>query len=343
MSLIHSAITALDEQDRATAAHAAAFEALGARALPPEPALPQTSKEARAHTQWPSLMWLWAAVGLSIGMAVTGAAAVWSLKPGAQTAAQTERSAPSVPPSSIPLAALSESASQRPSADAPAPTMRNDADSGITRVFAPQPDRVKYPDVVAAAHFSVEPAPRRIPVEEPSVGVPLPQEQTRSTTPATVSEAKSPAPAADGTPPRNQLAVAGGRAANPQPQEGNVSSEKIERLAGEIRGAIQAQQYDAAATLLAQLGQHLPVESITLLRLKAWHALRLGNAEDAVVLYQLIAERLPDDESAVINLSVAHWTLGRQEEARRTIAALAERRPDSEAVRHAAARLGANQ
>jgi predicted Zn-dependent protease len=135
----------------------------------------------------------------------------------------------------------------------------------------------------------------------------------------------------------------GGPAIDSVPREGNASSEEIERLAGEIHHAVKVQHYDKAGELLQQLGQQLPPESITLLRLKAWHALRSGDAQSALGLYQVIAERLPNDESAVINLSIAHWKLGRQDEARRIIASLAERRPDSEAVRHAVARLGASQ
>lgn len=116
--------------------------------------------------------------------------------------------------------------------------------------------------------------------------------------------------------------------------------ENVDRIAADIRQAIDAERYDDAGRLLQQLGKQLPPESLTLLRLRAWHALRSGDAKTSLPLYRSITERLPDDESASINMALSHWMLGQKDEARRIVAGLAERLPESDAVRQALARFG---
>jgi hypothetical protein len=118
------------------------------------------------------------------------------------------------------------------------------------------------------------------------------------------------------------------------------AGDDIDRNVADVRRAIDARQHDDAKALLQQLARKLPPESITLLRLRAWHALKSGDIQGAQALYRGIVERLPDDESASINLALSHWKLGQKEEARRVVAALAERRPESESVRQALVQFG---
>ncbi|MEN6585238.1 MAG: tetratricopeptide repeat protein [Sulfuricella sp.] len=104
--------------------------------------------------------------------------------------------------------------------------------------------------------------------------------------------------------------------------------------------AIDAGNKEQAEAMLGQLAAHLPPESVTILRLRAWQALRNNDQSRAMTLYGQIVERLPDDESASINLAVLNWKAGQQDEARRIVGMLAERRPDSETVRRYVAQFG---
>ena len=120
-----------------------------------------------------------------------------------------------------------------------------------------------------------------------------------------------------------------------------INPEETNRLTQAVKRAIQAGQNEEAANLLKQLATRLPPESITLLRLNAWHRMQSGDEAQAMALYRQIGERLPGDESAGINLALLNWKAGRQEEARRVIAALAERHPESETVQRYSRELGA--
>jgi predicted Zn-dependent protease len=69
-----------------------------------------------------------------------------------------------------------------------------------------------------------------------------------------------------------------------------------------------------------------------LLRLRAWQKMQSGDQQEALVLYQQIVDRIPDDETAAINLALLHWKAGNREEARRLMLDLTSRHPESENV-----------
>lgn len=125
------------------------------------------------------------------------------------------------------------------------------------------------------------------------------------------------------------------------PVADEINPEETDRLTQAVKRAIQAGQNEEATNLLKQLATRLPPESITLLRLNAWHRMQSGDAAQAMALYRQIGERIPGDESAGINLALLNWKAGRQEEARRVIGALAERHPESETVQRYSRELGA--
>lgn len=119
-----------------------------------------------------------------------------------------------------------------------------------------------------------------------------------------------------------------------------LDPQETAQLTQAVKRAIQAGKNDEAQNLLQQLAMRLPRESITLLRLNAWHRMQSGDPAQAMVLYRQISERIPGDESAGINLALLHWKAGQPDEARRLIAALAERHPESETVQRYSRELG---
>ncbi|HEV2612296.1 MAG TPA: tetratricopeptide repeat protein [Noviherbaspirillum sp.] len=299
---MHSAIAALDDQSRG----------------------PKATPQAAAQASQPPCMrearWPWLIVVASTAMAVCGAGAVWISH--TQAKSGPVDAAPVLPAQSAP---------------------RSTALQPDVTLAALTPPAVLYPAPVEL------PAPVRenVPVTAAVV--------------ATVAKPAVQAVTAPATPPAAPTAGADDKAAavdsapaqaSPKPVERvpagaiQVSAatapavENVDRIAADIRQAIDAERYDDATRLLQQLGKQLPPESITLLRLRAWHALRSGDAKTSLPLYRSIAERLPDDESASINMALSHWMLGQKDEARRIVAGLAERLPESDAVRQALARFG---
>lgn len=120
-----------------------------------------------------------------------------------------------------------------------------------------------------------------------------------------------------------------------------LDPQETEQLTKATQLAIQSGKNEEAESLLKKLALRLPAESITLLRLNAWHQMQSGDPAKAMVLYRQITERLPGDESAGINLALLHWKAGQQGEARRLMGALAERHPESETVQKYSRELGA--
>ena len=122
-----------------------------------------------------------------------------------------------------------------------------------------------------------------------------------------------------------------------------IDADQTNSLTLAITRAVQAGKNDEAEALLQQLGARLPAESITLLRLRAWHKMQSGDQAQAIALYRQIVARIPDDETAGINLTLLYWKAGQQDEARKLIAALAERHSDSETVQRYSRQLGAQK
>jgi predicted Zn-dependent protease len=104
---------------------------------------------------------------------------------------------------------------------------------------------------------------------------------------------------------------------------------QIHELAQKTAEAIRLGDFARAEPWLDALQRFLPAQSLTLLRLRAWHAFASGREEEAGRLYRRILARLGNDENAGINLAILEARAGREEEAARILARLSGRFPDS--------------
>ncbi|GEM_PF-583728 len=100
---------------------------------------------------------------------------------------------------------------------------------------------------------------------------------------------------------------------------------------------------DAARTrqALAELESLLPSSSLTLLRMQAWVAHRDGDMASAEQLYRRIAERVPDDENAGVNIALLSAGRGDIDDARLRLTRLAGRHTRSALVTRALADIEA--
>jgi len=78
----------------------------------------------------------------------------------------------------------------------------------------------------------------------------------------------------------------------------------VRQAIAELQGAQSRQDHDAMQAALARLGQLLPADSLTLLRMRAWAAHAGGDLAQAERLYAAIVDRVPDDRNAGINLAL---------------------------------------
>lgn len=97
---------------------------------------------------------------------------------------------------------------------------------------------------------------------------------------------------------------------------------------------------DDAVTRLQAL---LPPQSLTLLRARAWVAHGGGDYAEAERLYRAILDRVPDDETAGVNLALLDARRGNVAEARTRLGQLASRNGRSTQVAQALAELEAAQ
>lgn len=233
--------------------------------------------------------------------------------------------APATEPTAAPaiapiIASMQPSVPAMPSAGAVAAAMHV-ADSMPAQAPPVSPAMQDLRSGIDAAAVTPAAEPKTIPLKTPPAALAPPRLPARA--------GKTPPAAAE-----PDAAVAKNAAREIDPDEINALSLAIKR-------ALQSGKNTEADALLVQLGARLPAESITLLRLRAWHKMQSGDAEQATTLYRQIVARLPDDEAASVNLARLYWQAGQQEEARRLIATLAERHPESEAVRAYGMQFGA--
>lgn len=94
---------------------------------------------------------------------------------------------------------------------------------------------------------------------------------------------------------------------------------------------------------VARLQALLPPQSLTLLRARAWVAHGGGDYAGAERLYRAILDRVPDDETAGVNLALLDARSGNVAEARTRLGQLASRNGRSKRVAQALAELEAAQ
>ena len=131
-------------------------------------------------------------------------------------------------------------------------------------------------------------------------------------------------------------------AARRVPSEDKTNQEVAMLIAG-VKTAIQTGRKTDADNLLQQLQTKLDPDSLTLIHLKAWRQMQGGDATQAMNLYLHIMNRNPEDEVAAINLALLQWRGGQQVEARKTIAAIYARKPESEQLQAYARQFGVQQ
>ncbi len=129
---------------------------------------------------------------------------------------------------------------------------------------------------------------------------------------------------------------------NRVPSEDKLNQE-VAMLIASVKTAIQTGRKTDADNLIAQLQTKLDPDSLTLIHLKAWRQMQGGDANLAMNLYLHILNRNPEDEVAAINLALLQWRGGQQVEARKTIAAIYARKPESEQLQAYARQFGVQQ
>lgn len=104
---------------------------------------------------------------------------------------------------------------------------------------------------------------------------------------------------------------------------------RVQQLVSELESAIAVEDREAGRSALDALEALLAAESLTLQRYQAWWAMSGGQDVLAYQRYQRIAERLPGDQNANLNLALLDWRAGRRDSARERIGLLRLRHADS--------------
>ena len=113
----------------------------------------------------------------------------------------------------------------------------------------------------------------------------------------------------------------------------------VERAVAGMEAALAAGDPPAAHQAMARLEALLPAESLTLLRMQAWLAHADGEGAAAERLYRKIAERVPGDINAGVNIALLEARRGELDDARQRLTQLSGRHPRSPQVARALAEL----
>jgi len=160
--------------------------------------------------------------------------------------------------------------------------------------------------------------------------------------PVPVHAAPAPAPATavatrDGAAPAIRIKVE--RRAAAAPVDAGMDNRAVEQAVAEVERAMAGGDLATARQALAQLDSLLPPESLTLLRMQAWIAHAGNDTAQAETLYRRIAERVPEDVNAGVNIALLDARRGDADAARQRLARLSGRYPRSPQVARALAEL----
>jgi hypothetical protein len=193
-----------------------------------------------------------------------------------------------------------------------------------------------------------EPAPAPAPAPEPEPG-PLPAlaaTPAPEPSPATTEAAPSPPPA-NLAAARTAITVTDLPAtattdtpeATANPAAADAASVALAVAA--VEQAMRLGDLDGARAAIDQLADRLPARSLTLRRMEAWHAHQSGRIVEALALYHEIAQRMPGDRNAAINLALLEAAQGDVEGASRRLRELRASGGESAELAAAMAQVGA--
>ncbi|WHL18233.1 tetratricopeptide repeat protein [Stenotrophomonas acidaminiphila] len=216
----------------------------------------------------------------------------------------------------------------------------------------PMPDVVHLPAAAPATASaavprpaqSPDPAPPAIAVQEP----PVADTHAASTAVAAAPVAATPAPArtapqpmataSEGTAPAIRIEVE--RRNGAAPADGGRDGRAVEQAVADVERAMAGGDLANARQALARLDGLLAPESLTLLRMQAWVAHAGNDTARAETLYRRIAERVPEDVNAGVNIALLDARRGDADAARTRLVRLSGRHPRSPQVARALAELG---
>ncbi len=243
-------------------------------------------------------------------------------------------------------AGASAASPARPPADAAAtgPAITAVPSASPAMVHAPQPpfpgaaaaDAPRTPETLAMPALAPPP-------DRPDAGVAdaaVDMEPTPAAPPPVRAPAPSPADAvasSEGTAPAIRIKVE--RRTDTAPAGTGMDNRAVEQAVGEVESAMAGGDLPAARQALARLGALLPPESLTLLRMQAWIAHAGNDTAQAESLYRRIAERVPEDVNAGVNIALLDARRGEADAARQRLTQLSGRYPRSPQVARALAEL----
>lgn len=158
-------------------------------------------------------------------------------------------------------------------------------------------------------------------------------------TPAPARTAPPPmAAASDGAAPAIRIEVE--RRSGAAPADAGREGRAVEQAVADVERAMAGGDLANARQALARLDGLLAPESLTLLRMQAWVAHAGNDTARAETLYRRIAERVPEDVNAGVNIALLDARRGDADAARTRLVRLSGRHPRSPQVARALAELG---
>lgn len=309
MSLIHDA---LREQDGA--------------ALPPRPA-PRASWWARqpASARGPLLF---TAAGLA-GFLLAGALLLTFGKRG-EAGPSAHAGRPDVASPAVPTVATIAAEPAVAAAPSASPAVVRTPEPGLPyaeATMAPQAPEGLAPTAIAGQ--AEHPQPNAGRNAEPAPAAPTPSPAALSPTPATAtSDAAAPA-----------IRIKVERRSGTAPADTGMENRGVEQAVADVESAMTGGDLGTARQALARLDALLPPESLTLLRMQAWIAHAGNDTARAETLYRRIAERVPEDVNAGVNIALLDARRGDADAARQRLTRLSGRYPRSPQVARALAEL----
>ncbi len=283
----------------------------------------------------------WIAAGAVLAGGAAAATYLWLQQP-RSSAAQLSEAAPapvaSVAVAPLPATTAAEEAGVAPRADAAPPLAPAESLASPHAAAPTEPVESLAAPTSASAPPPAAPLPTEAAPAGPAAATPSalpPAAALPEATPVVAAAPERPAaPAAIAEPvPAPQRPAGAVRVSAPAPVDHGAQEARVALQVETFNAAMASGELEAAGRALAQLRRELRPESITLLRMSAWHAMAGGQAEQARLLYGEILHRLPGDENAGINAAILAWDAGRHDTAREIIERLRLHHPDSELIK----------